>query len=120
MIVILVGPIKHWWDENWETPQRKEYVAHREAINDALVAEGHLVYRPHEAFKGPWDEFAQTVNDVAISSADVVVNLSPKDVPSPGTDEEIVKATRWHKPIVACPPGVEADVLLGFLSSVAR
>lgn len=92
MRVMLAGPIKHWWDV-WDSPEHKLYVAWRDAVSVALVAKGHLVYRPHEAFKGEWyanggEEFAQRVNDLAIELADVVLDLTPLNTPSEGTDAE--------------------------------
>lgn len=103
MKVMLAGPIKAWWDE-WESPQHKHYVAWRDALSQALVDAGHLVYRPHEAFKGQWHESAQAVNDVALRTSDVIANLTPEGVPSLGTDDEIDYARRYNRRVVATPP----------------
>lgn len=98
MIVFLAGPIEHWWDENWNTPEHWLYAEWRDLLSKALVARGHLVYRPHEAFKGTFvgqnAEEAQSVNDRALEIADVVVvsNLDPP-VPCAGTDAECAYLT---------------------------
>jgi hypothetical protein len=81
---MLVGPIDFWWNENWDTPQHRTYKGWRNKVNRRLVEAGHLVYRPHEAFKGAWNERAQAVNDAAISIADCLVNLTPPGVPAYG------------------------------------
>jgi len=87
--VVIIGPIKHWWDENWDTQEHWLYEADRNLLSKVLVNRGYLVYRPHEAFKGPWVEAAQAVNDVAIRRADLVINITPYGIPSEGTDEEM-------------------------------
>lgn len=87
-MIILAGAIKHWWDENWDTPEHWEYAEWRHEASAALVAAGYLVYRPHEAFKGTWSERAQQVNDAAIEAADLMLILSSEDTPSEGTDAE--------------------------------
>lgn len=89
MFVIVVGPIDYWWNSRWNTPEHTQYKRHRDNVCRLLVAAGHLVYRPHEAFKGAWDETAQAVNDAAIDRADIMVNVRPPDVPAPGTEAEI-------------------------------
>lgn len=103
-VVMLAGPIKHWWDDNWGTPAHLRYVAWREKLNDALVAAGYLVYRPHEAFKGAWNENAQVVNDAILRVADAVLNLSPEGVPSEGTDAELAMCAELGKVVVDAPP----------------
>ena len=109
-IIMLAGPIKYWWDENWGTPQHNNYVAWRDHVNDGLVKDGYLVYRPHEAFKGRWDERAQSVNDTALLAADVICNLTPPGIPSLGTDGEILYATNnGNALIVNAPPTGDFD-----------
>lgn len=103
-IVMLAGPIKHWWDENWETQEHWDYVAWREAVSSGLVDEGYLVYRPHEAFKGRWDERAQSVNDLVLRTSDVICNLTPPGVPSLGTDGEILYAQNHANALVVPAP----------------
>lgn len=110
-LVVLVGPIAHWWDDNWDTPEHAAYVQWRTRVSEWLVEHGYLVYRPHEAFKGAWSHDAQVVNDCAITASKWVVNLTPPDVLSPGTDDEVAYATMLvpPKPVFRCPPPVEGD-----------
>ncbi|GEM_PF-4717020 len=109
-IVMLVGPIKHWWDENWETPDHWTYEAWRERVSEGLVEADYLVYRPHHAFKGKWDERAQSVNDTALRAADVLCNLTPPGVSSLGTDGEILyAANEGNALVVAAPPPENFD-----------
>lgn len=88
-MIILLGAIRHWWDENWNTPEHWDYASWRNEVSGALVAAGYLVYRPHEAFKGTWNERAQLVNDAAIGASDLALVLSDENIPSEGTDAEI-------------------------------
>lgn len=104
MIIMLAGPIKHWWDENWGTTEHRKYAEWRSEVSRVLVNAEHLVYRPHEAFKGPWNENAQAVNDMAIRIADVIVNLTPPGVPSVGTDQELIEAARYSRVVIDAPP----------------
>ncbi len=108
-IVMLAGPIKHWWNENWETPEHWHYNAWRELVSKVLVEAGYLVYHPHMAFKGAWDERAQAVNDVALCTADVVLNLTPPGVPSQGTDGEVLYARNHGTLVIPAPPPVEFE-----------
>lgn len=104
-VIAVLGPIKHWWDENWMTPEHVAYENWRTIAEDALVEAGYLVYRPHGAFRGTWDERGQSANDFVIQSlADAVVVLTPPGVPSVGTDHEVGVATRFGVPIVEAHP----------------
>jgi hypothetical protein len=116
-MVILAGPIKHWWDDNWDTPEHWHYDAWREALNKGLVADGHyLVYRPHHAYKGTWTERGQVVNDAALAACDLVIDMTPPGVPSEGTVSEIKQASSSGALIVqAPPPGREED----FVTAIA-
>lgn len=107
--VILVGPIKAWWDE-WGSERHNAYTAWRELVSVSLVDAGVLVYRPHEAWKGNWDEAAQAVNDAAIAVCDLVVNLTPEGVPSKGTDDELLLCQSSEKVVVDAPPGDLRDL----------
>lgn len=82
-----------------------EYRRHREFLGRELVAAGLLVYRPHEAFKGTWDERAQALNDVMVQISDVIVCMRPDGIPGQGTDHELDLAKKSGKPIVMAPPG---------------
>jgi hypothetical protein len=102
-LIVIAGAIKYWWDENWDLPEHWEYVKWRNEVSDALVKAGYLIYRPHEAFKGTWNQKAQAVNDMAISSADLLLVLSAENIPSDGTDDEISYAERVGVPWLRTP-----------------
>ena len=104
LIIMLVGPIDYWWNENWHSEKHETYMAWRNELNQKLVEAGHLVYRPHEAFKGAWNEFAQIVNNAAIAAADVLIDMNP-GVPAYGTEAELVIARNMQKRILQAPPG---------------
>ncbi len=108
-IIMLVGPIKHWWDANWGTPAHHQYIEWRDRVSTALVDAGYLVYHPHKAFKGAWDERAQAVNDQALEIADLILNLTPPGIPSEGTDGEILKARDFGTTILPAPPTLDYD-----------
>jgi hypothetical protein len=107
-IVAVIGPIECWWDTE-EEPDRfnsleaRSYRDWRRAVCDAL-AKHFLVYRPHEAFKGNWNEEAQLVNDAGIDIAHYVVNLKPENVVALGTDHEEERARKQGKHIFYAPP----------------
>lgn len=105
----VIGPIEHWWDENWETPEHWRYVQWRSRFCDALVERLHLVYRPHEAFKGWWvgnngDAFAQVVNDTALLACHVIFNLRPDGIPAKGTEREERLCEDHSKIVIQAPP----------------
>lgn len=102
-VVMLCGPIAHWWDENWETKEHWDYVAWRNFLSDELVKAGYLVYRPHEAFKGTWNNKMQGVNNYVLNLCDFILNLNP-GVPSDGTDEELIECVRLDKIVIDAPP----------------
>lgn len=111
MRITLCGPIEYWWDERWDTVERREYFHWRDLASVTLVAAGHLVYRPHEAFKGMWDDndgdaFGQLVNDAAIVASNLVVVLTPPGIPSEGTDAELGLCNRESIRVVECPQPV--------------
>jgi hypothetical protein len=115
-IVALVGPIEWWWNtpadpSRFDSQQAVEYRAWRTIVRDALVAAGFLVYSPHDAFKGAWDERAQKHNDTIIELCDVVVNMRPKGVPGKGTDHELILAHVLGKPVFRAPPGTDLENL---------
>jgi hypothetical protein len=100
-LVVLGGAIRAWWDEGWDTPEHRRYVAWRDDVARELVARGYLIYRPHTAFKGTWNEKAQAVNDAAIEAADAFLVLSDLDAfRSEGTLAEILHAGRVGTPVV--------------------
>lgn len=116
---MLAGPIKAWWD-CWDSPDHKHYVKWREFLSQSLVEEGHLVYRPHEAWKGNWSESAQAVNDSAIYNVDVVINLTPPGVPSAGTDLEMHLCEYLNKPVIYAAPPPRSTSSIWTLSIKAR
>lgn len=103
-IIVLGGAIRAWWDDGWETDAHWAYVEWRKVVTQALIDAGYLVYRPHEAFKGTWNERAQAVNNAAIAAADLFLDISPLDVPSEGTEREIVFAIGVGTPVIKSPP----------------
>lgn len=105
MIVFLAGPIDVWWNENWNTPAHLEYKEWRNELNRRFVEAGHLVYRPHESFKGAWNERAQEVNNAAIKICDVFVYMTPTNVPAYGTAAEKNYAEICGKRVFWAPPG---------------
>jgi hypothetical protein len=110
VIVMLVGPIDYWWNENWESPQHLAYKQWRDEVNRKLVKAGHLVFRPHEAFKGAWDERAQIVNDTVINIADCLINLTPPGVPAYGTAAEVARAHEIGVSVYNAPPDDLSDI----------
>jgi hypothetical protein len=104
LVFMLAGPIKHWWDANWMTAEHVRYDEWRTKVSERLVVEGHLVYRPHEAFKGHWSETAQAINDAVIAACDVFIDLTPPGVPGEGTVAERALAVRQKKRIIELPP----------------
>jgi hypothetical protein len=116
IIVSLIGPIEHWWDtpedpDRFNSPPAVAYRAWRQHVNDVLLAAGgFLVYRPHEGFKGDWDNRAQIFNDEMIRISDVVLCLRPPGIPGKGTDEELRLCAKLGKPVVFLPPGAPIDL----------
>lgn len=114
MKVFLAGPIDYWWNENWGTPAHEDYKLWRQTLNNLLVESGHLVYRPHEAMKGAWDEAMQEVNNAALRLCDVVIYMTPLGVPAYGTRDECEYAAIIGKPVLWAPPwcyGEIADIV---------
>jgi len=110
-IVFLGGPIKHWWqDGQWGTPKHNEYITWRTALEAALVKAGCAVYCPYKAIRGRWNEKLQRINDAAIISSDVFINMTPKDIPAIGTDGEVLFAKSADVPIILAPPAGEWEL----------
>jgi hypothetical protein len=100
------------WTRNlWGGPEHTAYKQWRKDVNDLLIAEKYLVYRPHEAFKGVWTEEAQAVNDVGIYVSKVMLVLSPPNIPTEGTDAEVEIARGYGKPVIYAPPGTDPVLL---------
>lgn len=74
LFVFLAGPIRHWWAEGqWGSTRHGIYVAFRDMVHGDL-SEEFLVYAPHRAWRGPWNEVAQRVNDSAVQSCHALVD----------------------------------------------
>ena len=110
-IVFLGGPIKFWWQEGqWGTPKHNEYITWRTALEAALVKAGFAVYCPYKAIRGRWNEKLQRINDAGISSSDVFINMTPKDIPAAGTDGEVKLADSMLVNVVLAPPAGEKEL----------
>jgi hypothetical protein len=102
--VFLAGPIEWWWGERFETPEAKMYRAWRESLCLGLVNADYLVYRPWDAFKGPWNEKFQGVNDFVLVKSDLVIEMTPRDVIAHGTAHELELALSKEIPTLYSPP----------------
>jgi hypothetical protein len=102
-IIFLAGAVAHWWYDNWESPQHYEYMQWRHDVEVALVAHGYLVYKHFDAFKGTWTDRAQEINEFALQRSDLMVVMTGEDIPSEGTDAEIMLAEHWGIPWVRVP-----------------
>jgi hypothetical protein len=121
-IVALIGPIEYWWDTPEEplrftSPEAVRYRQWRRELSDFLVREGFLVYRPHEAFKGSWDERAQRFNDAIIEVCDLVMCMRPEGIPGKGTDHELDLAAKLGKPVIFTPPHIQLSFLHSWIHS---
>ena len=114
IIVSLVGPIEWWWNTEadparFHSSEAVNYRSWRERVSRFLVDRGYLVYRPHEGFKGEWDERAQVFNDAMIQISDAVINMRPAHIPGKGTDHELKLAKELGKPVFHAPPGSDLE-----------
>jgi hypothetical protein len=100
----------------WNSPEHRQYVAWRDKVRQALIDAGYLTYAPYMAFKGPWDERAQAINNAVIDVADAMVVLSPDYAITEGTDWERERCERRSVPVIDAPPpkgkGAERVALL--------
>jgi hypothetical protein len=99
-IIFLAGAVAWWWDANWDSPQHYEYLEWRNQVRTALIAGGFLTYAHYEAFKGTWNPVAQKINDYAITQSHLFLILTPDNIPSEGTDKEVLIAKQWHVPVL--------------------
>lgn len=107
LLVFLAGPIKVWWnlsDEEWGRGEHGIYLEWRSAVQAACVKAGFLVYSPFQAWRGSWSNEAQSVNNFAIVSCDVFIDLTPKGVLADGTEAEKEFARKHGRHIVNLPP----------------
>jgi hypothetical protein len=99
--VFLAGPIRFWWAEGqWGSELHQRYTKWRDDVRIALVRAGCLVYSPHRAWQGRWNERAQEVNDAAIRACTVVLDLRIPGVPADGTLQEVETAVQAGVPVV--------------------
>lgn len=111
LMVMLAGPIKHWWSPGqWGTPEHERYVSWRDAVLALIIREGHLVYCAHTAWRGAWTETAQQVNDAAVMCSHVLVDLTPPGTPAEGTAAEVGLARTSNTQVIGCPPGQSGDL----------
>jgi hypothetical protein len=73
-------------------------------VESLFVEAGFLVYKPHRAFSGRWNERFQGVNDHVLGLVDAVVYMTPDGIPALGTDHEVAYAKSLGKPIFHLPP----------------
>ena len=102
-IVILIGPIKVWWNE-WDSPRHQQYTQWRDAVRVALVKAGAAVYSPHRAIQGRWNEKLQAINNAAILASDFAVVLTPRGCLADGTKEEETFAAQNGIRLIYAPP----------------
>lgn len=113
LIVFLAGPIKHWWDGNWETPDHRAYMEHRNRIRRAVVATGWCVaYSPDRAIQGAWHPNLQVLNDDIIRKSDVMVVMTPERIPAEGTEDEVRRAHEWGVQVVRIDTSSDVDLQL--------
>lgn len=88
----------------WDSPLHREYLNFRNQFQAALIAsQRYATYAPHNAIKGRWHERFQGINDGAIYACDLMVVMSPKAVPTEGTDKEVITAAEADKPVIYIP-----------------
>lgn len=111
-LIFLAGAITHYWNENWDTPERRAYHAWRQKARYALIEAGYITYAGYEGIKGPWNKKCQGINKFALSISDLFLILSEADIPSKGTEEESNDAKNFGIPIVRCPESLGVDYLI--------
>ena len=98
LFVFLAGPIRYWWTPGLEESYLyKTYSNMRDNLHEQLSKE-FLVYAPHRAWRGPWDERAQALNDNVIRACDAVVYLDHPHIPAAGTSREREIAVSYKIP----------------------
>lgn len=88
----------------WDSPLHRNYLKFRNEFQAGLIATNrYLTYAPHNAIKGRWVERMQAVNDAAIANSDLMVVMSPRNIPTDGTDAEVIYAAEHDVPILYVP-----------------
>ena len=88
----------------WDSDLHRQYLRFRNEFQAGLIATNrYLTYAPHNAIKGRWVERMQAVNDAAIQNSDLMVVMSPKNIPTDGTDAEVIFAAEADVPILYVP-----------------
>jgi hypothetical protein len=117
-LVFLAGAVTFWWNDNWDTPDRRAYHAWRQQARYALIEAGYITYAPHEALKGPWNPRMQNINNLAIGLSDCFVVLSDTRIPSNGTEKEIEIADMLGVPVIWTPAYNGTEYLLDSVAEV--
>lgn len=108
--VMPIGPVAYWWDtdeyKHWDLPEHWHYVEWRERLADALVEAGFLTYRHWSAFKGTWNNDFQDINNIVLSRAHFVIDMTPEFAWSEGRDEEMefLRQAGRDKEVIYAPP----------------
>jgi nucleoside 2-deoxyribosyltransferase len=116
--VFLAGPIEYWWGteeepDRFNSPAAVAYREHRDRVRDWFVDNHFLVYSPHNAFKGDWNEKMQPVNDYVLGLCDIVVDLTPDSFlrRTFGTAHEVDLAYELNKAVFCIPTQKALDQL---------
>jgi len=106
--VFLGSPIRHWWTKTdnektlHETDLYREYAEFRDNVREGL-AKTFLVYSPHLAVKGPWNEYVgNAINNMALLHSDAFVGLCMQGVGAEGTARERAIARAANIPTFDC------------------
>lgn len=103
LFVFLAGPIRHWWSLP-DVSGKDQYFNHREIAHQVL-SEDFLVYSPHRAWRGPWNEVAQQVNDHALGLCHAFVYLHVPGIVASGTEAECALANELGIPVLKISTG---------------
>lgn len=88
----------------WDSSMHREYLKFRNEFQAGLIAtQRYATYAPHNAIKGRWSDKFQGINDAAIANSDLMVVMSPKNIPTEGTDAEVIFAADHDIPILYVP-----------------
>lgn len=109
LFVFLGGPIRNWWKPGmWGSREHKLYTTKRDYVRTELSAD-FMVYAPHLALRGPWDERGQLLNDFAVTQCDAFVWLRMDGVTATGTELEQALAVSLRIPTFMIQVGDKYD-----------